>query len=313
VVLLAAILLTVEPASPARTASPADLRRAQSAATADKGSTVLELASIRRLFDTLARQRASADEGERVASWADLSLLAEAVLGDARVGPLVFDAPAAGSGTTAAVRITPAVRARDTVAYQMLSLGYSARETSDVVAGRITRQALDAAHKMLLVGQGHEAAANYLDRQYKAAVRLQSVPAQPDRRTGAVTSRFDAVIEKYASLHHVDAAIVRAIILVESAFDPAARSPAGAIGLMQLMPATARALGVNPSLPDENIEGGVRYLSELFRMFGGIELALVAYNGGPGYARRYARGEMPLYGETREYLKKVLALLRVSR
>jgi len=70
---------------------------------------------------------------------------------------------------------------------------------------------------------------------------------------------FDALIDKYATLHHVEAAIVRAIMATESAFNPNARSPVGAIGLMQLMPTTARELGVNPFNPEENIEGGVRY------------------------------------------------------
>ena len=82
---------------------------------------------------------------------------------------------------------------------------------------------------------------------------------------------------------------------------------------MQSMPATARALGVDPLLPEQNIEGGVRYFSELLKMFGGIELALIAYNAGPGLARRYARGEAALYGETRDYLGRVLALFRPQR
>jgi soluble lytic murein transglycosylase-like protein len=120
---------------------------------------------------------------------------------------------------------------------------------------------------------------------------------------------FDALIDKYATLHHVEAAIVRAIMATESAFNPNARSPVGAIGLMQLMPTTARELGVNPFNPEENIEGGVRYFSQLLRMFGGLELALVAYNGGPGFAQRYARGQTALYGETRDYVRKVLARL----
>jgi soluble lytic murein transglycosylase-like protein len=315
-IVTAVLLLTAEPAPLVPQSSPGGTSLAQSAASAGpQGSRVLDLPSIRRLFDALARQRLSADEGERVASWADLSLLAEAVLGDARTGPLVFDDPAdaAASRPTPRVLVTPAVNARDGVAYQLLALGYSARETADVVGGRITKQALDAAQKMLLIGLGRDTAANYLDRQYKMAIRLRQPPGVRPELRGASPNRFDDAIEKYASLHHVDAAIVRAIIGVESAFDPGARSPAGAIGLMQLMPATARALGVDPSLPEQNIEGGVRYLSELLEIFGGIELALVAYNGGPGFARRYARGETALYGETRQYVNKVLALLRVSR
>jgi soluble lytic murein transglycosylase-like protein len=310
------LLLTTGAASGGRMPSAAGVSLAPSAPVGGaQDLRVLGLASIRRLLDALARQRASADEGERVAALTELSVLAEAVVGDARTGPLVFDDPAAGtSASMPDVRVTPAVRARDTVAYQLLSLGYSARETADVVGGRISKQALDAAQRMLLVGVERDAVADYLDRQYKTAMTLRNRPGvSPNRPGGASPNRFNAAIEKYASLHRVDAAIVRAVIGVESAFDPEARSPRGAIGLMQLMPATARALGVDPSKPEENIEGGVRYLAELIAMFGGVELALVAYNGGPGFARRYARGETALYGETREYVRKVLRRLQPFR
>jgi peptidoglycan DL-endopeptidase CwlO len=79
------------------------------------------------------------------------------------------------------------------------------------------------------------------------------------------------------------------------------------------MPMTARELGVNPFVPEQNIEGGVRYFSQLMKMFGSVELALVAYNGGPGYAQRYARGQAALYGETRDYVRKVLSKLSIIR
>jgi soluble lytic murein transglycosylase-like protein len=95
----------------------------------------------------------------------------------------------------------------------------------------------------------------------------------------------------------------------ESAFNAAAISPAGAVGLMQLMPLTARELGVDPFVPEQNIEGGVRYFAQLLKRFGGLEMALVAYNGGPGYAERFARGQAALYGETRDYVRKVLSRL----
>jgi soluble lytic murein transglycosylase-like protein len=312
----AVLFLTNGAASVVRMPSAADVSLAQSAPLGGaQDLRVLDLASIRRLLDALARQRASADEGERVAAWTELSVLADAVVGDARTGPLVFDDPGAlTSASTPTLRVTPAVRARDTVAYQLLSLGYSARETADVVGGRISKQALDAAQRMLLVGVERDAVADYLDRRYRTAMTLRNRPGvNPNQPGGASPTRFNATIEKYASLHRVDAAIVRAVIGVESAFDPDARSPRGAIGLMQLMPATARALGVDPSKPEQNIEGGVRYLAELIEMFGGLDLALVAYNGGPGFARRYARGDTALYGETREYVRKVLRRLQPIR
>ena len=177
------------------------------------------------------------------------------------------------------------------------------------MSGRISQQALDTAQRMLAVGKGRDAAADYLDTQYRLvlAARNAARPIAP-RDNRRVSSRaFDGFIEHYARLHQVDAPLVRAIMHTESAFNPAARSHAGAIGLMQLMPSTARELGVNPFVPEQNIEGGVRYFSQLLRMFGGVELALVAYNAGPGFAQRYARGQTALYGETRDYVRRVLA------
>jgi len=85
----------------------------------------------------------------------------------------------------------------------------------------------------------------------------------------------------------------------------------GAIGLMQMMPGTARELRVDPRDLQQNIEGGVRYLASLLRAFKTVERALIAYNAGPGFAERYARGQAALYGETREFVKNVLGLLVV--
>jgi soluble lytic murein transglycosylase-like protein len=201
---------------------------------------------------------------------------------------------------------------RDEAAYRLLALGYSAREIADVVSGRISQRALDTARQMLALGQSREAAANYLDGQYRRAVTLHAARSRPLRRATTPTV-FDVLIEKYAALHQVEAAVVRAIIQTESAFNPLALSRKGAIGLMQLMPMTARELGVDPFVPEQNIEGGVRYFSQLLRTFGGLELALVAYNGGPGYASRYARGQAALYGETRDYVQKVLERINALR
>jgi len=277
---------------------------------------LLDLAAVRRLVNALARQRATMTEGERAAAWADFSLVSQAVIGDSKVGPFDLDelAFAATSGGGPRVTVTAGVAIRDMAAYQLLALGYSARETADVVSGRISQQALDTARQMLAVGQTKEMAANYLDSQYKRIVALHNARNLPRRRGGApvAPTAFDALIEKYSTIHQVEASIIKAIMATESAFNPAALSRAGAIGLMQLMPMTARELGVNPFVPEQNIEGGVRYFSQLMKMFGSIELALVAYNGGPGYAQRYARGQAALYGETRDYVRKVLSKLSTS-
>ncbi|MFQ5538945.1 MAG: lytic transglycosylase domain-containing protein [Candidatus Binatia bacterium] len=105
----------------------------------------------------------------------------------------------------------------------------------------------------------------------------------------------------------VDPALVEAIVAVESAFDPRALSPKGAMGLMQLMPQTASRYGVSdPFDPQENLTGGIRYLRDLLRLFDGdLPQVLAAYNAGENAVLRY-RG-LPPYRETRDYVRKVLA------
>lgn len=257
---------------------------------------------------------------QRVTGSADFVLLLDAVLGQGR----------------------PGVTSRDALAYTLLGLGYAVKDTADIVSGRISKQAIDTAHAMRLTGRSREAT-DYLNRQYRRVAVAATAPqpmastmsarplittmtATPTMTTSAkptlraqlaiqsgIAAPIEAAILKYARLHAVDPALIRAIIGAESQFAANARSSAGAIGLMQLMPATARALGVNPHITDENIEGGVRYLAELLRTFGGIELALVAYNAGPELARRYDRGEVSLYGETRAYIQQVLTRMRSAR
>jgi soluble lytic murein transglycosylase-like protein len=119
---------------------------------------------------------------------------------------------------------------------------------------------------------------------------------------------YDPIIESAATRHDVDARIVRAVIQVESAFQPRARSSKGAMGLMQLMPKTARQYeSRNPYDPASNIEAGTRYLKRLLDEFE-LPLALAAYNAGEGAVRRF--GGIPPYAETQTYVTKILGLLQ---
>ena len=305
------LLITLASATPSAAKSVDDVPAVQSGDAGEIFEVELfDLSAARRLYQALARQRPTMTEGERVAAWADFSLTIEAVAGEPVADLLAFDdlARALASGLWPRVRATRGVAGRDGVAYLMLAVGYSARETADVVSGRIDRPALDMARRMIAAGLGRDTAADFLDRQYASVKAWRDAQNAPPIVVEQISfGPFDDLIEHYASMHAVEAALVRAIIQVESAFNPAARSHAGAIGLMQLMPATAQELGVNPFVPEQNIEGGVRYFSQMLRKFGAVDLALVAYNAGPGFAERYIRGQAALYGETREYVSNVMA------
>ena len=124
---------------------------------------------------------------------------------------------------------------------------------------------------------------------------------------------YDDIISEHARLHGVRPDLVRAVVQVESAFNPYARSPKGALGLMQLMPAMAEELDVvDPFDPRQNILGGSRYLRDLLdRHHGNVDLAVASYNAGPGAVARY-KG-IPPYRETRNYVKTVNAFIKQAK
>jgi len=113
------------------------------------------------------------------------------------------------------------------------------------------------------------------------------------------------LIEKYSQKNGLDTDLVKAVIQTESSFDSKAVSPAGAQGLMQLMPATAETLGVKDSFdPEQNIQGGTKYLRRLINQYDSVEKGLAAYNAGPEAVNKY--GGVPPYQETQNYVRKVL-------
>ncbi len=146
----------------------------------------------------------------------------------------------------------------------------------------------------------------YLNDDADAAQVAAAV--EPTRGGLAAKTAFDPLIESAATKHDVDARIVKAVIQVESAFQPRARSSKGAMGLMQLMPGTARQYQArNPYDPASNIDAGTKYLKQLLGEFE-LPVALAAYNAGARAVRRF--GGIPPYAETQAYVAKILGLLQ---
>jgi soluble lytic murein transglycosylase-like protein len=144
-----------------------------------------------------------------------------------------------------------------------------------------------------------------------AAPRAPAAQRSPVTAEAAATSgKFAGQISAAAKRHELDPALLSAVVGQESGFQPRAVSGAGAMGLMQLMPETARALGVrDPFDPAQNVDGGAKYLRGLIdRYRGRLDLALAAYNAGPGAVDRF--GAVPPYPETQAYVKNILATYR---
>jgi soluble lytic murein transglycosylase-like protein len=133
---------------------------------------------------------------------------------------------------------------------------------------------------------------------------------ETDLLASEMPAPLKAIVDNIATTHGVDPALVRAVIKTESNFNRFAVSPKGAMGLMQLIPATARRYGVRDSFdPQQNVDGGVRYLKFLLEKFkGNIDLSLAAYNAGENLVERL--GRIPPITETRNYVRKIRAIYK---
>lgn len=291
------------------------------------------------------REQAAVAHALAVGRWAEFQRVVAAVLGSGdrplrfrfpeRAADLLADLPAAGAAADGAAL------ARDRLVQRMVALGHGPLAIADVVSGRLPLAALRHAGRLRLLGRSEREITRYLEEQAQAEARRRAEaqarpaalgPAPPPPRPGAPRGpgaasgpprrppasgllpadpgpprgRHDAAVVRAAARHRLDPDLVRAVIRHESGWNPAARSPKGALGLMQLMPSTARLLGVDPLDPEDNIEGGTRYLASLLALFDGdLDAALVGYVAGPGYARDWLRGRRPPANEVSSYLDSV--------
>ncbi|CUH68582.1 Soluble lytic murein transglycosylase precursor [Thalassovita gelatinovora] len=145
--------------------------------------------------------------------------------------------------------------------------------------------------------------------QYRNSVRLKPATVHTPTKWGSAgfSGKYKGpyldMARSAASRHGVPEDLFLRLVQQESGFNSRAKSPKGALGLAQLMPQTARTLGVDPHDPSENLEGGARYLAQQYRRFGSWRLALAAYNAGPEAVEKY--GGVPPYQETRNYVKVI--------
>ena len=175
-----------------------------------------------------------------------------------------------------------------------------------------TRQEpLDGTHlRLYLLPSQPDAAANYIDLPAGAVASVEKLPDPTSSATKSATgpaaaADLHALLSTAGAAHDIDVELLSSIVHAESGGRANALSRAGAVGLMQLMPATALSLGVNARLPDGNINGGTAYLDALLRRYkNNLALALAAYNAGPGAVDRY-RG-IPPFPETRAYVVRVM-------
>ena len=180
-----------------------------------------------------------------------------------------------------------------------------------LVANAGLAQSVSSKNRKLLFKSQTKVLDSRAAQQYSNSVRLQPsqivTPTKWDTETrkynGKYRGPYMTMAKAAARRHGVPEDLFLRLVQQESGWNPKARSHKGAYGLAQLMPATARSLGVDRTDPEENLEGGARYLKEQYRTFGSWRLALAAYNAGPGAVKKY--NGVPPFRETRNYVKVI--------
>ncbi|GGA11540.1 lytic transglycosylase domain-containing protein [Neptunicoccus cionae] len=170
---------------------------------------------------------------------------------------------------------------------------------ADVTKSSKSRLGISSSHSKLIDKR--------LSNQYSSSARLLPKDNRLDlipRYTGSYKGVYRPMAEAAARKHGIPVDLFNRLVQQESNWNPKAKSHAGAIGLAQLMPFTARHLGVNPHDPRQNLDGGARYLKQQYAKFRSWRLALAAYNAGPAAVEKY-KG-VPPYKETRNYVKVIL-------
>lgn len=244
------------------------------------------------------------------------------------------------------VPCTPSLVANDFIVYKLARVGYSTTEIVAIVRAERSRTPAGGTRARVASAPTRTEwpafpAANYaspgLDARpsgdatwpaptYKpvtASITPATAPAQaavfprtagPQRPPAVqVPVTIDAHVRSLAAVYQVDPRLVSAMIRQESNWQPTSVSAKGAIGLMQLMPATASMLGVDPRDPVDNLRGGIAYFADLLREFGNVRDALTAYNAGPEHAWQVVRGERRVFPETRRYLDAIATAYPFAR
>ena len=181
-----------------------------------------------------------------------------------------------------------------------------------LVADAAVADVLSARNRKSLFSSQTKILDSRASKQYSNSVRLKPAKVNAPTKWGDGTSpqfkgkykgKYLSVARSAARRHGIPEDLFLRLIQQESNWNPRAKSHAGAFGLAQLIPSTARYLGVDINDPHQNVDGGARYLKEQYRTFGSWRLALAAYNAGPGAVKKY--GGVPPFRETRNYVKVI--------